>query len=71
MHLMAGTILTLVLVAPAAAMPVALPSNLESIAPENLRCSGKAGPRDGFHFEAQWQLQASFAEGSFGFRPQR
>jgi sugar lactone lactonase YvrE len=48
----------------AACVPVltgpAYAAELESTAPEQLRCPGRAGPRPRFHFEAQWQIVASF-----------
>src|ERR1700687_3732558 len=65
-----AAVAAVLLVGPVSGQPLAKAGDVGSSAPENLRCAGKPGPRDGFHFEAQWQLQASFAEGSFGFRPQ-
>src|SRR5579864_6825840 len=53
--------LALILVSPAAAQSLAQAGGLESSAPDNLRCPGQPGPRDGFHFEAQWQNVATFA----------
>src|SRR5438445_5685924 len=53
--------LALALVSPAAAQPLAQPGGLEPSAPDNLRCPGKPGPKDGFHFEAQWQNVATYA----------
>jgi tripartite motif-containing protein 71 len=44
------------LVPPAASAQVSLGPS----APENLRCPGVPGPRDGYHFEAQWQSFATF-----------
>jgi len=64
-QLLTGTSLALVLVAPVAMAAAAQAGGLESTAPENLRCPSKPGPRDGFHFEAEWQLQATYPEGSF------
>jgi tripartite motif-containing protein 71 len=54
--------LGMVLASPAAAAPLAQ-AGLEPSAPDNLRCPGKPGPRDGFHFEAQWQNVASYSPG--------
>jgi DNA-binding beta-propeller fold protein YncE len=51
----------LILATPVGAQPLAQASALEPSAPDNLRCSGIAGPRDGFHFEAQWQNVATYA----------
>jgi DNA-binding beta-propeller fold protein YncE len=53
--------LALVLVSPAAAQPLAQAGGLEPSAPENLRCPGRPGPKDGFHFEAQWQNVATYS----------
>ena len=49
--------LVLVLATPVSAQT----GGLEPTAPDNLPCSGIAGPRDGFHFEAQWQNVATYA----------
>lgn len=45
-----------------AAFAHAWPSSglLEPAAPDNLRCPGKSGPSDGFHFEAEWQNDATY-----------
>jgi hypothetical protein len=46
-----------------AAAPAATASaqgGLEATAPENLRCPGRPGPRDGYHFEVEWQSFATF-----------
>ena len=51
----------LVLVSPAAAQPLAQAGGLEPTAPENLRCPGRPGPKDGFHFEAEWQNVATYS----------
>ena len=51
----------LVLASPAAAQPLAQAGGLESTAPENLRCPGRPGPKDGFHFEAEWQNVATYS----------
>jgi DNA-binding beta-propeller fold protein YncE len=53
--------LAFVLVSPAAAQPLAQAGGLEPSAPENLRCPGRPGPKDGFHFEAQWQNVATYS----------
>ena len=53
--------LILVLAAPVGAQPLAQTGGLESSAPDNLRCPGVPGPRDGFHFETQWQNVSSYA----------
>src|SRR5665811_2136674 len=53
--------LALILVSPAAAQPLAQAGGLEPTAPENLRCPGRPGPKDGFHFEAEWQNVATYA----------
>src|SRR3984893_11287966 len=60
-QLLPATILALTLLSPAAAEPLAQAGGLESSAPDNLRCPGRPGPKDGFHFEAQWQNVASYA----------
>src|SRR5207302_6863390 len=60
-HLLPAAILTVVSVAPAAGQPLAQAGGLESSAPDNLRCPGQPGPKDGFHFESQWQNVATFA----------
>jgi DNA-binding beta-propeller fold protein YncE len=52
--------LAIVLVSPAAAQPLAQTGALEPSAPENLRCPGRPGPKDGFHFEAEWQNVATY-----------
>ena len=59
----------LVLVSPAAAQPLAQAGGLEPTAPENLRCPGRPGPRDGFHFEAQWQNVVTYAGQPFEVAP--
>jgi DNA-binding beta-propeller fold protein YncE len=59
--LLPAAALMLVLAAPVAALPVAQAGGLEPSAPDNLRCPGRPGPRDGFHFEAQWQNVATYA----------
>ena len=64
-RLLPAAALTLVLATPAGAQPLAQTSGLEPSAPENLRCPGVAGPRDGFHFEAQWQNVATYAGAPF------
>jgi hypothetical protein len=68
-HFAAGLLpactLALVMVAPAAAQPLAQAGGLEPSAPENLRCPGKPGPQDGFHFEAQWQNVATYPGAPF------
>jgi tripartite motif-containing protein 71 len=53
--------LTIMLVSPVGAQPLAQAGGLESSAPDNLRCPGVTGPRDGFHFESQWQNVATYA----------
>ena len=53
-RLLPAAVLALAVVSPAAAGPLAQAGGLEPTAPENLRCPGRPGPRDGFHFEAQW-----------------
>lgn len=35
-------------------------ADVDASAPEQLRCPGRAGPRPGFHFEAQWHTIATF-----------
>jgi tripartite motif-containing protein 71 len=60
-RLLPAVLLTLALVTPAAAQPLAQAGGLEPSAPDNLRCPGKPGPKDGFHFEAQWQNVATYA----------
>jgi DNA-binding beta-propeller fold protein YncE len=59
--LLPAVVLVLAVVSPAAAQPLAQAGGLEPSAPENLRCPGKPGPKDGFHFEAQWQNVATYA----------
>src|ERR1700686_4790212 len=59
-RLLPAAALALVFVSPAAAMPLAQAGGLDPSAPENLRCPGKPGPKDGFHFEAQWQNVATY-----------
>jgi DNA-binding beta-propeller fold protein YncE len=49
------------LVSPVGAQPLAQAGGLESSAPDNLRCPGVTGPRDGLHFESQWQNVATYA----------
>jgi hypothetical protein len=46
---------------PVAAQPLAQAGGLEASAPDNLRCPGRSGPREGFHFEAEWQNVATYA----------
>ncbi|MGI9146297.1 MAG: NHL repeat-containing protein [Chloroflexota bacterium] len=53
--------LTLLMAAPVGAQSLAQAGGLEPSAPENLRCPGRPGPKDGFHFEAEWQNVASYA----------
>src|ERR1700738_1426280 len=60
-HLLPAAALALVLVSPAAAQPLAQAGGLEASAPDNLRCPGRPGPKDGFHFESQWQNVATYA----------
>jgi sugar lactone lactonase YvrE len=60
-QLLPAATLALILVSPAAAQPLAQAGGLETSAPDNLRCPGRPGPKDGFHFEAQWQNVATFA----------
>jgi len=60
-RLLAAAFLALALVSPAAAQPLAQAGGLEPAAPENLRCPGRTGPKDGFHFEAQWQNVVTYA----------
>src|SRR6266851_4496285 len=60
-QLLPAVTLALVLVSPAAAQPLAQAGGLESSAPDNLRCPGRPGPKDGFHFESQWQNVATYA----------
>src|SRR5579859_5204959 len=59
--LLPAATLALILVSPAAAQPLAQAGGLEPTAPENLRCPGRPGPNDGFHFEAEWQNVAIYA----------
>src|SRR5579859_3753990 len=63
--LLPAATLALVLASPAAAQPLAQAGGLESTAPENLRCPGRPGPRDGFHFEAEWQNVATYSGGPY------
>lgn len=58
-NLLGSALLIGVALAPASASAQA---PLEPSAPENLRCVGRAGPRDGYHFEAQWQDFATFPQ---------
>ena len=58
--LLPAAALTLVLGSPASAQPLAQAGGIGPSAPDNLRCSGQAGPRDGYHFEAQWQNVATY-----------
>jgi DNA-binding beta-propeller fold protein YncE len=44
----------------APAVTASAQGTLEPTAPENLRCPGRPGPRDGYHFEVQWQSFATF-----------
>src|ERR1700730_815105 len=60
-RLLPALTLALVLLSPAAAEPLGQAGGLEASAPDNLRCPGKPGPKDGFHFEAQWQNVATYA----------
>ena len=60
-QLLPAATLALTLVSPAAAQPLAQAGGLESSAPDNLRCPGRPGPKDGFHFESQWQNVATYA----------
>jgi sugar lactone lactonase YvrE len=60
-QLLPAATLALILVSPAAAQPLAQAGGLETSAPDNLRCPGRPGPKDGFHFEAQWQNVATYA----------
>ena len=59
-RLLPAATLALISVSPAAAQPLAQAGGLEPSAPENLRCPGRPGPKDGFHFEAQWQNVATY-----------
>jgi tripartite motif-containing protein 71 len=60
-QLLPAAALSLMLVSPVAALPLAQTGGLESSAPDNLRCPGLPGPKDGFHFESQWQNVAMYA----------
>src|SRR5690349_9350681 len=60
-QLLPAAVLTLLLVSPVAAQPLTQAGGLESSAPDNLRCPGMPGPKDGFHFESQWQNVATYA----------
>jgi len=57
----ASLTLVLVLVSPAVAQPLGQAGGLEPSAPDNLRCPGRPGPEDGFHFESEWQNVATYA----------
>jgi DNA-binding beta-propeller fold protein YncE len=60
-RLLPAATLALISVSAVAAQPLAQAGGLEPSAPENLRCPGRPGPKDGFHFEAQWQNVATYA----------
>ena len=60
-RLLPVAILVLAAVSPAAAQPLAQAGGLETSAPDNLRCPGLPGPKDGFHFESQWQNVATYS----------
>jgi tripartite motif-containing protein 71 len=60
-RLLPAAALSLMLVSPVAAQPLAQAGGLESSAPDNLRCPGLPGPKAGFHFESQWQNVATYA----------
>jgi DNA-binding beta-propeller fold protein YncE len=60
-QLLPAAALTLLLGSPVSAQPLAQAGGLEPSAPENLRCPGQPGPRDGYHFEAQWQNVATYS----------
>jgi hypothetical protein len=59
-HVLPAATFAFVLVSPAAAAPLPQAGGLEPTAPENLRCPGRPGPKDGSHFEAQWQNVATY-----------
>jgi tripartite motif-containing protein 71 len=59
--LLPAALLALSVVSPVAAQPLGQAGGLEPSAPDNLRCPGRPGPKDGFHFEAQWQNVATYA----------
>src|SRR3984893_2571650 len=59
-QLLSAAALALVLAVPVGAQPLAQAGGLEPSAPDNLRCPGRPGPKDGYHFEAQWQNVATY-----------
>src|SRR3984893_12798787 len=59
-QLLSAAALAMAFAVPVGAQPLAQAGGLEPSAPDNLRCPGRPGPKDGYHFEAQWQSLATF-----------
>src|ERR1700730_18482373 len=60
-QLLSAAALAMAFAVPVGAQPLAQAGGLEPSAPDNLRCPGRPGPKDGYHFEAQWQNVATYA----------